>query len=348
MPGSDYVHQDGDDDRFEDPAVVGEVWRACRKCEARVDVRKGRWAATREAQVPGYHVARLNVPNTDLGTMVKASRAVLPHEIQAFRNNDLGEAWQAADAGLTVEDVLRACSYGGGVWAAQSPQVEPVVMGVDVASVRNLHAVVQTVRADGSRDAICMTECEDFRAVAELMDRYSVKLCMVDHLPETRSARALQADYPGRVLLAAYAEHPSSDPFQLDLQRAMVTANRTILLDATLDAVRRVRYRPLKRPPGKYVEHMTALHRLTEVREKDGLITNRYISVGADDWAHAEAYALLAAEALLFEGIAYEITDQEFNPASDEALGIERVRLDTERTEVYDGGMGAWERDFLE
>ena len=91
-----------------------------------------------------------------------------------------------------------------------------------------------------------------------------------------------------------------------------------------LECVRRVRYRPLKAPPRHYVDHLTALHRMTEIREKDGLVTHRYISTGADDYAHCEAYALLACEALLFEEIAQQIFDLEHTPASDEALGFER------------------------
>ena len=120
---------------------------------------------------------------------------MLPHEVQAFHNNDLGEAWQAADAGITEEEVLRACSFGGETAGRRrARRSSPVVMGVDVASVRNLHAVVQKVNPDGSRDALAMKECADFAEAAELMDRYAVRMCVVDHLPETRSARALQAD----------------------------------------------------------------------------------------------------------------------------------------------------------
>jgi hypothetical protein len=345
MPGSDAVLRPGHDE-FTDPGEVSEAWRVCRECEAPIDVSRGEWRPTRSSRVPGYHVARLIVPNTDLTAIVKASRMVKPHEVQAFYNNDLGEAYQAADAGVTPEEVLRACSFGGSQAPSQGPQVEPVVMGVDVASSRNLHAVVQRVRRDGSRDAMWMGELGDFAAVDGLIERYAVTLTMIDHLPETRSARSVQADWPGRVLLAAYAEHPSAEPFVLDLQRGMVTANRTILLDAMLEAVRKVRYRPLRRPPGDYVEHLCALHRLTEVREKDGLVTHRYISTGADDFAHAEGYALLAAEALLFEEIATRIFDSEYTPATDEALGFERVILDTEKTEVYSGGMEQWTDDF--
>ena len=349
MPGSDEIMRPGKD-YFDDPGVVGEVWRVCQDCGARLDVSHGEWRATRASDTVGYFVPRLIVPRTDLAAIVKASRKTLPHEVQAFYNNDLGEAWQAADAGVTEEEVLRACSFGGATSPTLLPQLDPVVMGLDVASTRNLHAVVQMVRRDGSRDALAMKECADFADAAELMRRYSVRLCVVDHLPETRSARALQADFPGRVLLAAYAEHPSSEPFQLNLDKQMVTANRTILLDAMLEGVRHVRVRPLRQPPRHYVEHLTAFHRMSELDDKTGQVTHRYISTGPDDWGHAEAYALLATESLLFEEIARGLFDAEFTPASDEALGIdrERVRLDLANAETYEGGMVGYERDFAD
>ena len=345
MPGSDEIFYQGHD-YFDDPKEVGETWRVCVRCEEPIDVRRGEWRATRESATPGYHLPRLAVPHTDLKALVRGCRAVLPHEVQAFYNNDLGEAYQAADAGITEEEIRRAASFGGETWAPHGPQIEPVIMGVDVASTRNLHAVVQVVRPDGSRDTIAMRECGDFGEVADLMDRYAVRLAMIDHLPETRSARALQADYPGRVLLAMYSETPASDPFVFDRDKARVAANRTILLDATLEMLRRVRNRPLRQLPRDYVDHLTALHRMTEVREKDGLITHRYISTGPDDWAHAEAYALLASEALLFEEIAHAIYQAENQPIDERSLGVERLKLDTDRVEVYDPAMADWQNDY--
>ena len=347
QPGSDEVFRPGTD-VFDDPGVVGDVWRVCALCEGEIDVSQGRWQATRESDTVGYNVPRLIVPRTDLQAIVKASRGSLPHEVQAFHNNDLGEAWQAADAGITEEEVRRACSFGGETAGEMGPQVFPVVMGLDVASARNLHAVVHKVNPDGSRDALAMKECADFAEAAELIRRYAVRMCVVDHLPETRSARALQADWPGRVLLAAYAEHEPTNPFRVDLDRAMITANRTVALDAMLEGLRRVRVRPLKQSPRGYVEHLTAFHRMSEMNEKTGIVTHRYISTGPDDWGHAECYALLATEALLFEEIARGIFEDEYTPATDERLGIERLALDTDVTESYEGGMREWQNDFME
>ena len=126
---------------------------------------RGHWVATRESRHPGYHVPRLIVPGTDLSAIVKASRAVLPHEVQAFYNNDLGEAWQAADAGITEEEVLRACSFGAdrGDVAGAAGRAGGDGRRRGLVS-RNLNASVQRVNLDGSRDALWIGELAELRA----------------------------------------------------------------------------------------------------------------------------------------------------------------------------------------
>ena len=247
-------------------------------------------------RIRGYHVTRLIVPHTDLIELVIGSRRTKSYEVETFYNNDLGVEWAAEDAALTDAQLDRACAMG------DPPQTSyqlfnPVTMGVDVASRRDLSVRISEVLPDGRRKALWIGDVADFERVEELMADFAVHMAVIDHLPETRAAMALANRLPGRVFLCAYDENWTAKALRVDFDRKLVTVNRTQTFDAMMDAIRHLRNLPLSHPPEGYYQQMKAPKRRREEDTK-GRERRVYVSTGPDDLAHAENYDLVAHEML--------------------------------------------------
>lgn len=328
-PGNDCVMRPGHDE-YHDRGAVAKAWRACRTCEAVLDVRQGRWEAQNPGSaVPGFHVTRLIVPRTDLEEIVRNSRKTAPHEVEAFWNNDLGRPYSPAEASLTAEDVQAAASLGR---EPQDHYVGPwaVTMGVDVAGERDLTVRISEIGPDRVARGLWLGEVSSFGEVGALMARFRVHLAVVDANPERRMARTLQAQHPGRVFLCEYGE-PEEEPVQLKRgpdgrPSGLVRVNRTEALDGMMDAVRQKRNLPPSALPPWYVEQMTAPKRRTEINSR-GKPRRVYVSTGnsGDDYAHAEVYDTVARELLSMSVAAHQTIEAETTPQRPEEYGLDVV-----------------------
>lgn len=121
-------------DEYENAKEVGDVWRACAKCDTKLDVATGRWIPLKpDVSTIGFHITRLIVPFTDLQEIVRNSRKTRATQVETFRQNDLGEAYESGQAGLDEMTVMAACSRGD-VPRQMYEGFNFVTMGVDVAS----------------------------------------------------------------------------------------------------------------------------------------------------------------------------------------------------------------------
>lgn len=318
-------------DVFDDLDDVVEAWRACRACEERLDVRRGNWVPQNPgAPVIGFYVCRLIVPNTDLEEIVKNSRKTAPHDLEAFWNNDLGLPYSPAEASLTEEDVRRAASYG---MEPRTSYAGPFTctMGVDVASARNLHYRI-SIRAEGNvRKAVAIGEAEDFDEIADLIERFDPRWVVIDHMPERREARDIQAKFPGRVMLCRYDEtNPDADAVRIDEVKGIISVHRTEAIDGMMDGIRHLRNVPLKPEflPRNYVAQMVAMKRRT-VEDARGRPRRVYVTTGTrgDDFAHAEVYDLVANEWARLVEVAYAEEANRNQPAGPDELGYEETQL---------------------
>jgi hypothetical protein len=348
-PGNDDVMRAGRDD-YENREDVEHAWRACSACETSLEPSKGeqrgpihagRWVATAESDVIGYQVSRLIVPRTDLRELVRNSRKTAPHEVEAFYNNDLGLPYSPSEASLTPADVEAAASRGLDVAATGYRGRFPILMGVDVASERNLSCVIDELLQGGERRTLWAGEPRDFQEVSVLMDRFGVHICVIDSLPERRQARALALAFPGRVFLAAYDWRNEADAFRYDGKKNLVTINRTEAIDAMMDAIRQQRKWPLRVPPARYVAQVCAPKRRTEL-DKKGKPVRSYVSTGTegDDYAHAEVYVFVAGEMWrMVKMVRAQQRLAEGVPLADEQIGLRRSRLDADPDiDVYTRG----------
>lgn len=334
----------------EDTKLVGDVWRACWACDASLEeapILGGRWVAQNPGHpVIGFYIHRLIVQDTDLQEMVRNSRKTAPYDLEAFHSNDLGEAYAAAEAALSEDDVKRASSFGNDA-SAHIPVYRgtlDTIAGVDVASERNLNMRIDEMLPNGLRKAVWIGECTSFREVYEKLVAYNVKVCVVDSMPERRLGRALAVELPGRVHLAVFVEpgyDPKSQPEALDFdpKKNLVKLNRTESIDAMMDGIRHVRQAPLLQLPPGYMEQLTAPQRITQY-DVQGRSRRVYVTPSgrADDYAMCEVYTLAAAEMYRLR-LRIEHEQQMANtPVPDGVLGVERGRITDELGDTYNPG----------
>ena len=308
----------------------------CEKCSKPLKVETGEWVADYpDRRVPGYHISRLIVPGkVGIETIIRNSKKTRPYESQAFMNKDLGLPFAHAEGRLSPEAIA----------AAQRDDIEMVegyqggaivTMGVDVASTRPLSVRISEHLPDGRKKALWIGEVRDFNALEPLMDRYSVSMACIDHLPEGRLARSFAARFPGRVYLVAYSQ-TQGEVLKVKEAENLVTVRRIEAIDAVMEMVRSQRNLLPRVLPEGYVDEMRALVRVTR-EDEVGRMTVQYRSGRPDDFAHAEAYDLVAWEAWrIRQAVGHEVIQP-----LDEMLEFERADFndyDDGEDETYSPG----------
>lgn len=294
----------------------------CDACRSELDVREGEWVATfPDGQRPrGYHAPKFVVPGVNLAGVVHRSSATKDKARRAFHNEDLGEPWQAVNAGLTDEQIAGAqrdfaMSCDGYIGA------NPVTMGVDVADTRGLNVRISEHLSEHEKRALWIGIVDDGIApwgattgsaheiLSQIMARYRVRMVVIDHAPGGRLTRGWCELHYGRAYRVQWSDNqravlsrtdPKGDPTKL-------VARYYEGLDATLDLIRRQANLLPKYPPDGYVRDLKGRVLLEVEREEDesaaperqggarvGELVQRWIKVGPDDYLQAEAYDVIA------------------------------------------------------
>lgn len=285
----------------------GRAYVACVKCGREMDrLAVGEWVpAYPNRRVHGYHPTKLMAAHTPLIEVVQNLQAVDETARKEAFNQDLGLPYTPRGGRLTFDD-LDKCKreYDHGALPRMG-----AVMGVDVGKV--LHVVIRAQPdGEGKRRQLFAGIVPGFPDVAQLMYQYEVQCCVVDALPETRSARAFQADFKdGVVWLCYYAGEKGVEPAIFNAKDGLVNAARTWSLDITHSrfySQENTLPATIRAVPDFY-EQMTAMVRVVE-EKKDGTAVAHYISKqirsgteasstgkDPDHFAHAENYATIAS-----------------------------------------------------
>lgn len=236
----------------------------CDGCRRALDVREGEWVATfTNGQRPlGYHAPKFVVPGVDLAGVVHRSRATKEKAKRSFHNEDLGEPWQSVNAGLTDEQILAAVrdyAMNGDGYAGHNP----VTMGVDVADTRGLNVRISEHVSEHEKRALWIGLVDDGLApwgattgsaheiLTEVMRRFKVRMCVIDHMPGGRLTRGWCERHFGRAYRVQWSDNqrailtrtdPKGDPTKL-------VARYYEGMDATVDLIRQqANHLPAERP----------------------------------------------------------------------------------------------------
>lgn len=317
-----------------------EAWRVCRHCakngrERRIDVRDGQWVAEQpDRELRGYHVPRLIVPYADLGRIVAKSLSSDPVIQENHYHRDRGMPFEQAENRLS-RAAIESCKREGVEQVESYIGYQPVTMGIDQASARAINVRISEHLGPREKRVLALLTVDDddpddpearsaIRKLGMLMDVFDVNMAGIDHLPDGRLARALIRAYPGRVIMAALSanlKRPMTEVPRIEDPEQIVTVNRTVFIDATLDLFRWQRNLLPRRPqpvhdtplgrtydPEEYETHLRALVR-ERVQKPDGTWVFRYDNKGDADWAFAELFDVIATEVMHLRMVVGSVED---------------------------------------
>jgi hypothetical protein len=269
------------------------VCRACRK--GPLNVATGEWVASYPTRsTRGYHVTKLILPSEQIvPSLIRASEEQVAYRRQVFFNRDLGEPWEAEGARLTA--AMIAAAQRGFTQETGYDGVNPVMMGVDVASVRALNVWITEQISETQARTLYLGSINSFDEMAKLMDRFRVVMAGIDHLPENRLAQAFANKFAGRVYIINYATDSQRDVLVVDDQQRRASVRRTEAIDAAQERIRAQREYLPQDIPSDFVTQMCANVRSVE-QDDVGRVKVLYRADGPDDWMQALVYAVVANE----------------------------------------------------
>lgn len=241
--------------------VVGDLRPVCRRCQRPFERAEAWYAWVADNPAPGlrqgYRMTRMDVLHQSMRELyvewVTAQGSLT--DIARFYTSHLGMAYEQAGAQLTVEE-LQACATGPDNDFGGGPEYkdELVVMGVDVGNVLNV--TIDRIRLAPAtdteerlvREGVHIGGYVNFEDLDDLIERFSVRVCVIDAQPETRKAQELRDRWHGNdcdVWLCRFFNVPKVGRqrfgLQLDWQTRVVSVDRTQVLDAAYDDIRLAR-----------------------------------------------------------------------------------------------------------
>jgi Phage terminase large subunit (GpA) len=328
----------------------------CRRCGKPINVANGEWVAEHpDRETVGFHVSRLMVPRTDLRQIVVASKKQQPVEREAFFRKDLGLPYTPAESGLDRDAIAAAISAAEAWNGAPLGMVQgyrgtnPVTMGVDVASVRNLHVRISEhidgLTAEGHRKrALWIGEIGSFGEILDLLGRYQVACCVIDHLPEGRLAYGIAERFPGLVYVCHYSDR-QPEPLVLRTEDRRVSVQRSPAHDAVVHVMRALRNLLPGDVPEEYGKHMRSPRKKVERDETTGQQKVVWTRQGPDDFFQADLYDLIATEVLRIRLEVRKLVRPQITRLDDH-LQFERSRVADPDNMEYDPGPGDPNDDF--
>lgn len=268
----------------------------CEKCGGELDrLAQGEWVAKHPGKsVSGYHVSQLFVPTCPVSELWRDWRKSLSNEWerQRFYNSMLGEPYSAQGSGLSSADLARACrDYAFPAKAAAT------TMGVDVGKV--MHVRISDSPEPGVRRAVYIGRATSTDELDRLMERYDVRCCVVDALPESLMVRRWQQSHPkGRIWRCVYNENDLAE-MQADHAEGVVRVARTPSLDdATEDVLLGRNWLPRDAATiegGEFFAQMSAPVRVL-VQGAGGAMRYVWSKPAADHYRHADNYDKIASK----------------------------------------------------
>jgi len=279
------------------PREDGSFYRACPKCATELDLASGEWVADYpDLEVHGYRISQLFSAMVDPGEILKEYRTT--RYPARFYNMKIGIPWADLDRRLDKMTVLNLCCNDLFMYRRGH-----CFMGVDTG--KQLHVVILQRFMDniGPGHAnknmphilVHIQTCNEFEELDALIEKYNVRGCVIDGLPETHLTRAFAQKYRGRVFLNFFNENQRGKP-RWDYRNLKVDINRTEALDASRAAIREKLVLLPRRVPivEEFADHMTKDAKVLDEDVETGIKKYRYIRTGENHYSMAFTYCWLA------------------------------------------------------
>jgi hypothetical protein len=291
--------------------VRGVTIRACCKCGKELDPAHGEWVAKRPAikERRGRQYSQLYAQTKMTSPELILNKFRTTDNLTDFYNLKIGIAYVDAQNRLSVEEVLNCCGNSG----MHSSSDDGCFMGVDQGN--HLHVVIGKRHPQKRGELIFMdvlkgnnnndkSDESGWKQLDELMNRFKVMRCVVDALPNTKSARNFAERFPGRVFLSYYSEFQKGS-YRWNERDMSVHSNRTESLDASHKEIIEQNIVLPRRSDtvDEFAKQMHNIAKRLETDEETGSQRYIYLRLGADHFRHAYNYECMArrdAPELLF------------------------------------------------
>jgi hypothetical protein len=310
FPDSLTIHGDSESD-----PLTAKSHLICTECRhvldhaAKIDFfSTGKWVPNfPDRSIVGYHVSQLYScvlhPSEIARLWIGAQNDTVKE--QEFYNSKLG--LEHIPKGSTIDDaILEATTSNHRLGDPKLIGTNFCTMGVDVGN--EIHVEIDNWRLRTDLNTIDINDLatgrmhwcgtvKDFVDLDTLMYKFKPSMCVVDHLPDTRSAIAFAHRFPGRVKLCHYGNGLSTREIVDHGER--ITVDRTCWFDLSLS---RFLNKTLLLPmdcPIDYKQHIKNMVRVPiKTKDKDSMkmdqIIFRYQKTGADHYSHCRNYSEMA------------------------------------------------------
>lgn len=214
------------------PLGMGTPFLACRKCGSALDRGgDGEWVAKfperdLSGAPHGYHIHGLYSNAKPLPDLLIALREVNETKRQQTWNQSLGLTYASRQTSRLNRNVLDECrrEYALGGTAQYGAYA-----GIDVG--RLLHVIIRDSGTE--RKALFIGTVQSFEEALSLLEKFGVKTCVIDGLPETRKVRELQAAAKYFRVFAAFYSGEESAAAKQESHLRWVDEESTVHIDRT-------------------------------------------------------------------------------------------------------------------
>jgi hypothetical protein len=274
----------------------------CYKCKKPLNRANGKWVQKlQKKSAHGYFIPPSICPWITPKDLIKLKRNGT-NNISVFYQFHLGQAYAGGDNVLNRAILLNAMSK------SPFPDVgENYFMGVDQGNT--LHYEISRHTEDNKREVVFYGTTTDFKYLDFLMEKWNVRACVIDALPNTHDAKEFRDRFPGRVWTAHYQNivlkekieyKDAEEPYTLTLSRSETLDNaasqwitgQAIVIPADGETIPIKMWDNPDRNDG-WLQQMTNMKReVTNNQAGEPKVV--WTDIGADHFRHADNYNYIA------------------------------------------------------
>lgn len=273
----------------------GTCFRACIHCGAEIHPRNGTWIAQYPGkEMVGWWISQLNSVFVDPGKILNLYRNPPHGNIAEVYNSKLGVAYIAAENRLSINDIYDCCK------AEEAMKIRhdgPTAMGFDIG--KDFHVIIGDKPSAKRLRIVKIAKVTSESDVYDLAKRFNVKSSVCDKYPETRTARKMAKNLPGKTYLCGYQDGKKRGITDWNDRDGEILGNRTELCDSSHELVTTPGAFELPRRDSEIKEYAKQMCNMVKVLDEDpqsGAKYYNYRKIGLDHFRHATNYFQLAAE----------------------------------------------------
>lgn len=273
----------------------------CIGCKKPIErFQKGKWVITNpKSKIHGYKVNGLYNPTVTVSDIIIKYRIAKTSgfsALQQFYNQDLGIPYEVTGQRIQVGE-LDACKRD----YTMPLDVKGCYAGIDVG-VSSHHVVVLQRKKDEKVRLVWAGTVKDFfgplNSIESVINRYAVKISVIDKKPETTKVKELIDKFPHRIYAADYPEMKFSvqEYYKWDEIKCELRLDRTISLDYLISDIQNQRIE-LPKNIGMvrgFYNQLRSSVRIMDKNKRTGVERARWVEKSADHYLHALNYARLA------------------------------------------------------